>query len=237
VGHLRVMLILPVLDEEDRIVGVVRRVPGPPIDEILVVDDGSADASVERARAAGARVLALPRTGGVGAALRAGFDVALREGFDAVCVAAGNGKDAPEELSRLVGRLEEGFDFVQGSRYLPGGGSAGMPLYRRFATRLHPWLFSRISGTVSTDSTNGFRAFRTALLKDPRIRLAQPWLDRYELEPYLYFKAVRLGYRTCEVPVTKTYPSPGLPYTKMRPVTGWWSILRPIVYLGLGLRS
>ena len=74
-------------------------------------------------------------------------------------------------------------------------------------------------------------------LKDRRIRLSQTWLDTYELEPYLYFKAVRLGYRTCEVPVTKIYPSPGLPYTKMRPVTGWWSILRPIVYLGLGLRS
>ena len=88
-----------------------------------------------------------------------------------------------------------------------------------------------------TESTNGFRAFRTALLRDPRINWRQQWLDRYELEPYLLLKAITLGYRHCEVPVTKIYPPHQLGYTKMRPFVDWWSILRPVVYLGLGLRT
>jgi dolichol-phosphate mannosyltransferase len=87
-----------------------------------------------------------------------------------------------------------------------------------------------------TESTNGFRAFKTDVLRDPRIDWRQAWLDRYELEPYLMLKAIRLGYRHVEVPVTKIYPRHELGYTKMRPVIDWWSILRPVIYLGLGLK-
>ncbi len=88
-----------------------------------------------------------------------------------------------------------------------------------------------------TDSANGFRAFRLSLLQDPRINLAQDWLDHYELEPYLYFKAITLGYKVKEVPVTKIYPPKELGYTKMTPWAGWWSILRPIILLGLRIRK
>ena len=113
-------------------------------------------------------------------------------------------------------------------------------IHRRLATRLHPLLFSLSVGRRVSESTNGFRAFRRQLLSDPRIVLRQPWLDEYELEPYLYWKAIRLGYRTAEVPVTKRYPDKAAAkahgYTKMKPVTGWWSILRPIVLLSLGLK-
>jgi hypothetical protein len=73
-------------------------------------------------------------------------------------------------------------------------------------------------------------------LEDSRIRLDQSWLDQYELEPYLYLRAIQLGYRTCEVPVTKVYPPKRLGQTKMPAITGWWSILRPLVLVGLGLR-
>jgi len=53
----------------------------------------------------------------------------------------------------------------------------------------------------------------------------------------LLYQAIKLGYRHCEVPVTKIYPRHARGYTKMRPIIGWWSILRPIVLLGLGLRK
>jgi hypothetical protein len=112
-----------------------------------------------------------------------------------------------------------------------------MPRYRRVATRLHPLLFSLVSGHWVTESTNGFRAIRTSVLADPRIDLSQSWLDHYELEPYLYLRAIQLGYRTTEVPVTKVYPPKKLGQTKMKPISGWWSILRPLVYLGLRLRA
>ena len=156
--------------------------------------------------------------------------------FDAIVICAGNNKDAPEEIPRLLDPLADGADFVQGSRYLPGAQTGGMPVYRRLATRLHPVLFSLAARRRVSESTNGFRAFRTGLLDDPRIDLDQRWLDGYELEPYLLFKTIRLGFRTAEVPVTKVYPPKAVGYTKMRPVTGWWEMLRPILWLGLGLR-
>jgi len=77
---------------------------------------------------------------------------------------------------------------------------------------------------------------RRAVLTDPRLHLDQAWLDEYELEPYLYLRAIQLGYRTAEVPVTKVYPPKHVGQTKMKPITGWWSILRPILYVGLGVK-
>ena len=111
-----------------------------------------------------------------------------------------------------------------------------MPRYRRMATRLHPWFMSLFCGKKLTESTNGFRAFRLALLDDARIRIDQRWLDAYGLEVYLLWKAIRLGYQHCEVPCTKTYPARATGFTKMRPIIGWWSILRPVFLLGLGIR-
>ena len=167
------------------------------------------------------------------------FQYALDREYDVLVIHAGNDKDEPKEIPLLLDPIVKGeADFVQGSRYLGGGGFGNMPKYRVFSTRvLHPLAFSLAARKRVTESTNGFRAFRTALLRDPRIDWRQTWLDRYELEPYLLLKAIRLGYRHCEVPVTKIYPPHEHGYTKMRPIIDWWSILRPVVYLGLGLKK
>jgi dolichol-phosphate mannosyltransferase len=235
----KIVCIAPCYNELHKIDRVVERVLATGIvDEMLVVDDGSTDGSPESAKSLGARVIALGKTIGVGAAIRRGIEHALQNGFDIVVVIAGNNKDEPQEIERLVKPLtRDGFDFVQGSRFARGGVFGEMPLYRILATRVHPLFFSLVSGTWVTESTNGFRAFKTALFSDKRINLWQPWLDEYELEPYLYYKVIRLGYKTTEVPVTKIYPPKKLGYTKMKPITGWWSILRPLFLLGLGLRK
>jgi len=235
---LSVIVIAPVLNEEQKIGLVVDRVPRAVADEVLVVDDGSTDRSREVARARGATVLPLGRTVGVGAALRAGYRHALQKGYDVAVTVAGNNKDAPEEIPLLLDPIAEGrADFVQGSRFLRRHRNFGaMPLYRRLATRLHPLVFSLVARRWVTESTNGFRAIQRRVLADPRIDLDQRWLDEYELEPYLYLRVIRLGYRTAEVPVTKVYPPRAVGQTKMKPITGWWSILRPVVYVGLGLR-
>ena len=236
---LSVIAIVPVFNEAAKIGQVVARIPREVVDELLVVDDGSTDGSAELARSFGAEVISMGATLGVGAALRMGYEYAVEHNYDVAVTVAGNNKDAPEEIPLLLEPIaEDRADLVQGSRFLKRNASFGaMPAYREIATRFHPVLFSLVARRWVTESTNGFRAVRTRVLADTRIDLSQDWLRQYELEPYLYLRAIRLGYRTAEVPVTKIYPPKHLGQTKMKPIAGWWSILRPLVYVGLGLRK
>lgn len=236
---LRVLALAPVLDESEKVASVITRVPRDVVDEVLIVDDGSTDGSQDIARSLGATVIELGTTIGVGAAIRTGYRYALDNGFDVAVVMAGNNKDAPEEIPLLLNPIADGWaDLVQGSRWLSSSNDYGeMPLYRKLATRLHPFIFGLISSARLTDTTNGFRAARVTMLADPDLSLDQTWLDEYELEVYLLYKSAKLGYRVTEVGVTKRYPPKQLGQTKMKPITGWWSILRPLILLGFRIKK
>jgi len=234
----KVLIATFAFNEGQKIQTTVERIVAASPHDVLVMDDGSTDGSIEPLRKFNAKIVSNPRNEGIGSAMKAAFQLALDGGYDVMVIMAGNNKDDPNEIPRLLAPLlENRADFVQGSRYLKGGAHGQMPVYRRLATRLHPLLFSIAARKWVTESTNGFRAFRTSLLRDPRIDWRQPWLDKYELEPYLLYKTITLGYRHDEVPVTKIYPPRKLGYTKMKPFSGWWSILRPIFYLALGVKK
>ncbi len=232
----RVAVVIPAYNEAGKVGQVVRKVPRQHVGWVIVVDDASSDdTSQEAARAGADQVVRHAVNRGVGAAIRTGLMAARSQGYEFAAILSGDDQHEPVELPRLLEPLfEDRADLVQGSRWLPGGATPGIGSERRWLTRLYPLLFRLASGYPSTDGTNGLRAFRLALLDHPAMLLDQSWLDRYELEPYLLFKAVRLGFRVIEVPVTVRYHASGT--TKMRLIPDGWRILRPLVFLGLGLR-
>jgi dolichol-phosphate mannosyltransferase len=235
---LRVVCIAPAWNEENRIGPVVEAAPRSVVDEMVVVDDGSTDQTRERARAAGATVLEGAHRG-VGAAIRLGIDYAIRGGYDVAVVVSGAGKTPPAQIPQLLGPILAGHaDLAQGSRYAEGGRFLRMTLSRKIGTRAYTFLFSLLVGRRVTDASSGFRAIRLSLFADKRINLWQPWLDGYELEPYLLFQALRLRHRVVEVPVTIEYPDVirGQAYTKMRAWSDWYRIFRPVLFLALGLK-
>ncbi len=235
----RVLCIAPAWNEGVRITRVVEAVPRDAVEATVVVDDGSTDDTAARAEAAGAVVIRSGKNSGVGAAIRSGIDYALAHGYDIAVVVSGGGKTPPEQIPRLLEPILRGdADFAQGSRYTDGGEWIRMPLKRRLGTRGYTFLFSLFCGRRVTDASSGFRAIKLSLFDDKRINLWQEWLDRYELEPYLLFKALRLRHRVIEVPVRIEYPpeTDKLAYTKMRALTDWWKIFRPILFLALGIK-
>ena len=235
---MKTVAIGPMYNEGEKALGAVRRFPRGLVDEIVIINDASTDAAAQKVRAAGVTLLSHEKRSGPGTAIRTGIDYGLRKGYDTFVVFATNGKDNPEEITRLLRPLQENrADFVQGSRYLKGGSWQNMPFHRVWGIRLFSWLFSLAAGRWITDGTSGFRAFRRSLLEDPRINLRQEWLEGYPLETYLFFQAIRLGYRVVEVPVTKTYPGSKKNYSKMRPLIDWWNYFKPVPLLALRLKK
>ncbi len=229
-------MVVPAWNEAGKIGDVVRKVPRRYAGTVIVVDDCSSDGTDAEARAAGAEsVLRHGVNRGVGAGIRSGLFEARRLGLEYAAILSGDDQHEPEELPRILAPLFAGeADLVQGSRWLPGGATPGIPPDRRWLTRIYPWLFRLASGFPITDGTNGMRAFRLSLLDDPRIQLSQDWLDRYELEPYLLMQAIRARYRVREAPVTVRYHTRGT--TKIRLLQDGWRLVRPLLYLRLGLR-
>jgi dolichol-phosphate mannosyltransferase len=236
----RVLCVAPAWNEGERISRVVKAVPQDIVESVVVVDDGSTDKTGDLAEQAGAIVIRQGANCGVGAAIRSGIEYAVQNGYEIVVVISGGGKTPPEHIPKLLDPIIRGeAELVQGSRYMEGGAFLGMPLKRRLGTRAYTLLFSFFCGHRVTDASSGFRAIKLSLFEDRRINLWQSWLDRYELEPYLLFKALRLKHKVVEAPVTIEYPpkTDAIAYTKMRAIVDWWKIFRPLLYLAIGLKK
>ena len=238
--NLRVICILPAYNEEGKIGRVVTKVKATgQADLVVAVDDCSSDSTGKEAADAGAHVIRHEINQGVGAGIRSGLQYGRKEGFDIAVIMSGDDQHEPKELEQVLQPLrQDKADFVQGSRRLKGGKAVNPPLFREISTRVFSAAFTLATGKRVTDGTNGFRAFFLSILDDNEINLDQPWLNTYELEPYLLYRVVcSRKYRVVEIPITVYYHSQTKQYTKMKPFRDWWRLVRPLVFLRFGLRK
>jgi dolichol-phosphate mannosyltransferase len=234
--NMSTIIVIPAYNEEGKIGKVISKIPSGIADVTLVVNDCSFDQTETEARKAGALVISHNINKGVGAGIRSGIEYAIENHFDIVAILSGDDQHDPNDLCRLLEVLKNGqCDFVQGSRRLSGLDAPNIRTFRRIFTWVYALTFRVLTGFPCTDATNGGRAFLTSIFQDKRINLWQNWLNTYELEPYLFYKAVKLGYRVKEAPMKVIYHSQGT--TKMKPFRDWWRIFRPMIYLTLGLRQ
>ncbi|MBI2675142.1 MAG: glycosyltransferase family 2 protein [Candidatus Aenigmarchaeota archaeon] len=222
----KILLILPAYNEEGKIGSLVRKAKKSIVSGIFVACDGCTDRTEEEAREAGAIVSALGKRCGVGNAIRRGIDYALEKGYDIGVIMGGDDQDDPQEISHLIKKIDEGYDFVIGSRYLPGGKTVNQNLFRFLTTKMYSAFFSVFAMKGLSDASNGFRAFRTRICKS--MDLWRSDIDGYELEPVMLFEAVK-NFRFAEVPVTKYYHK-GKSYSKMKVFVDWWKIIRPVLW-------
>ncbi len=198
---LRVLVIMPAYNEAERIRRVVEAVRSQLKGDVLVIDDGSSDATASEARHAGALVAIHATNLGYGAALQTGYRYALRHAYDAVLQLDADGQHDPASIPGLLAALAHA-DVVVGSRFL-GGDSYRPPLARRIGM----WLFAKaataLAGQRITDPTSGFQAIsREALRFYAHERYPPDYPDADVLA-----MVARAGLRLAEVPV-RMLPSP-----------------------------
>lgn len=158
-------VLVPVYNEAERLPAVLARIREVfPDAEVVVIDDGSADASAQVAADAGATVLRLSFNLGYGAALQTGYRYAARAGWAAAVQVDGDGQhevaDAPALLAALT---ETDADVILGSRFL-GAGAYPVPPVRRVAMRLFAWIATVVTGAPITDPTTGYQALNAKAL-------------------------------------------------------------------------
>lgn len=189
-----VSVVVPCLNEEEPIAGVVAELLAEQVDEVIVVDNGSTDATAANARAAGARVIAEPRRG-YGRACAAGVS-GVRRDADIVCFIDGDGSDVPRFLPEVIGPVAHGeADFVMGSRLRGKREPGSMTPQQRVAGRLAGILLRLVYGVAFTDMSP-FRAMRVADLR--RLGMGE---TTYGWNLEMQMRVAAAGLRIREVPV------------------------------------
>jgi glycosyltransferase involved in cell wall biosynthesis len=195
--HLRICAVIPAYDEAARIASVIEATRAY-LPTVFVVDDGSTDATREKALASGALVLGHARNRGKGAALRTGFREALARGYDAVVTLDGDGQHDPNEIPELLLRAgSSGAPIVVGARIRR---RSAMPLHRRANNAIVSAVGTWLCGQRVPDVQSGFRFLRRDVLS-----AVQTETIGYEMEAELLVRAGRMGFPIESAPVTAIY--------------------------------
>ena len=191
------LVIIPAYNEEKNISRLIQEVESRGF-PVLIVDDGSKDATVSRAKAAGAEVLVTNVNQGKGAALRRGFDWFLKKNYAAAIVMDSDGQHDSKELDLFLGAL--GLDGVQvavGNRL---DNPQGMPWIRRATNRFMSWVISSITKQNIPDSQCGYRAMTREVLRKIQLKTAH-----FEIESEILFEAARAGFKISSIPIRCVY--------------------------------
>ncbi len=207
-------VLIPVINEGERIKNELRRALEAGVyshADIIICDGGSKDGSLATELLESMNVSALLTKHGPGkqgAQLRMGMWWALLEmNYSGIITIDGNDKDSIEDVPRFIEKLREGYDLVQGSRFIKGGKAINTPKIRYISVRLlHAPIISFTAGKWFTDTTNAYRAYSRRYLLDERTDIFRDVFSGYELLAYLSVRATQLKYRACEIPVTRAYP-------------------------------
>lgn len=225
-------VVIPVVNEGDRIKNLLARMFAlniHKIADIIIIDGGSTDGSLDTnvlQKNAVRGLLVKTGPGKLSAQLRCAYAFALDEGYQGIVSIDGNDKDDPEAISRFIAALEEGYDFVQASRFISGGVAENTPISRDLAIKwIHAPLLSLFSGFAWTDTTQGFRAYSRKMLLDEKLSVFRDVFTSYELLAYLSYRAPKLSYRCVELPTIRRYPKGEVP-TKISSFKGNLSVLQ-----------
>ncbi len=220
-------LLIPIINEGKRILAELDRAVAAKIPEqvdIILCDGGSTDGSMELDGLMARQVntlLVKTGPGKQGAQLRMGIHYALERGYENILTIDGNNKDSIESVPLFLEKMAQGYDLVQGSRFIKGGRAINTPPVRWLAVRcIHAPLISLGAGQWFTDTTNAYRAYSRRYLTHPEVQPLRDIFVGYELLAYLSIRATRLGLKACEVPVERAYPKAEPTPTKIKGIKG-----------------
>lgn len=191
-----VAALIPAYAEEKHIGDVVARTLQQ-LDHVLVVDDGSSDATAQNARDAGAEVMVHERNAGKGEAIKTGLRHWLERGFQHVIILDGDGQHLPEEIARFIAAATGGEELLVGNRM---SDVRQMPRVRRIVNRYMSHRISRVCGQEIPDTQCGFRMLSAVVIPE-----LLDGTERFEYETEMLIKVSRKGFRIGAVPVSTVY--------------------------------
>jgi glycosyltransferase involved in cell wall biosynthesis len=189
------------------------------VHEVILVDGNSTDGTIEVARRILPTIRIVHQTGrGKGDALCCGFNAATG---DAIVMLDADGSTDPSEIPRFIGTLLAGADFAKGSRFLHGGGTSDMPLYRRLGNWTFVVAVRTLFGGRYSDLCYGYNAFWTSAIKHLRLDG-----QGFEIETMMNVRALRAGLRVVEVPSFEDKRLYGS--SRLRTFPDGWRVLKTI---------
>ena len=216
------VVLIPIINEGERIINELTRATENKVSDyadIVICDGGSTDGCTEESKLKELHVntlLVKQDAGKQGAQLRMGIWWALERGYKGIITVDGNNKDSIEDVPHFIEKLKEGYDLVQGSRFIKGGKAINTPFIRMVSVKLiHAPIISLTAHQRFTDTTNAYRAYSRRYLLDERVQPLRDIFVTYELLAYLSVRATQIGMRACEIPVTRAYPKKGKTPTKI----------------------